>query len=189
MNSFVRLSNQEKWEAVKESKKAYDGKFFYGVKTTGIFCRPSCRAKTPLRDNVLFFNTSKEALKAGFRPCKRCQPDQIIFQLELDLIKKAIDILNKEYTNEIRLEAISRQLGVSGNHLGKLFKMNTGKTIIQVVKEIRVEKSLEILMQHNKNILEVAYMTGFKSLSNFYKCFKELKGCTPKEYQRSNRKF
>jgi AraC family transcriptional regulator of adaptative response / methylphosphotriester-DNA alkyltransferase methyltransferase len=70
-----QISDNDKWQAVIECDKSYDGLFFYGVVTTGVFCRPSCRSKSPLRNNVLFFNGLDDAVKAGFRPCKKCRPD------------------------------------------------------------------------------------------------------------------
>ena len=63
-----------KWKVVIENDNSFDECFFYAVKSTGIFCRPSCRSKPPLQNNVEFFHTSEEAVKAGYRPCKRCRP-------------------------------------------------------------------------------------------------------------------
>jgi AraC family transcriptional regulator, regulatory protein of adaptative response / methylphosphotriester-DNA alkyltransferase methyltransferase len=69
------LTENEKWEAVIKCDKTYDGQFFYGVKTTGIFCKPSCSSKTPLRKNCEFFDEIDKAYTSGLRPCKRCRPD------------------------------------------------------------------------------------------------------------------
>ncbi len=71
-----QISDTEKWQAVVNCDKGYDGLFFYGVTTTGIFCRPACRAKTPRRENVVFFGNAEQAIEAGFRPCKKCRPDR-----------------------------------------------------------------------------------------------------------------
>ncbi|MDR2756488.1 MAG: hypothetical protein LBC20_12345 [Planctomycetaceae bacterium] len=69
------MTDDQKWEAVLNNDERYDGLFFCGVKTTKIFCRPSCKAKTPLKKNVEYFENPKQAEKAGYRACKRCRPD------------------------------------------------------------------------------------------------------------------
>lgn len=188
MKSFNEISDNEKWQAIKGCIKDYDGLFFYGVKTTGIFCRPSCKAKTPIRENVLFFNESAEAIKAGFRPCKKCCPNQEFFQPDLELVKRAKELLDINFDTSINLEEISKQLGVSTSHLAKLFKQHTGFTAIQYIINIRINKSVELLGQADMKILDIAYITGFRSLSNFYKCFKAVKGCTPYAYRKSRKK-
>lgn len=185
MKEYSPISDSEKWQAVVNCDKSFDDLFFYGVKTTGIFCRPSCRAKTPAYNNIGFFDDAKAAIDAGFRPCKRCRPDKAVFQPDLELVKKAKEIFDENYHKLIDLSSISKQLGVSTNHLARLFKQNSGFTPIHYITKLRVDRSVELLGQDDKDILEVAYMAGFKSLSNFYKCFKEQTGYTPKEYRKN----
>lgn len=185
MNKYVQISDNEKWKAVVSCDKSYDGLFFIGVKTTGIFCRPSCRAKTPARENVVFLGDAKAAIDAGFRPCKKCRPDKTVFEPDLELVKKAKDILDSNYDSITDLAHIAIQLGVSTNHLARLFKKQLGFTPVQYITALRVGKAAELLGQADASILEIAYMTGFRSLSNFYKCFKEQTGHTPKEYRKN----
>ncbi|HYE12629.1 MAG TPA: Ada metal-binding domain-containing protein [Patescibacteria group bacterium] len=185
MEKAVKISDNEKWKAVVACEKSYDGMFFYGVKTTGIFCRPSCRAKTPARENVVFFDDGIKAIEAGFRPCKRCCPDKAIFEPDLELVKKAKDIIDLDFDNPIEIGHVARQLGISPNHLARLFKKQFGSTPSRYITGVRVGKAEKLLRQADASILEIAYMTGFKSLSNFYKCFKELTGNTPKEHRES----
>ncbi len=184
MNEHALLSDSEKWEAVASCDKSFDGIFLYGVKTTGIFCRPSCRAKTPVRGNVLYFNNSMEAINAGFRPCKRCRPDKEIFEPERELVNKAKLIFDKEYDGITDMNNTAKQLGVSTNYLTRLFKRQLGLTPAQYIAGLRINKAAELLEHTEKDILEIAYMTGFKSLSSFYKRFKEKTGHTPKEHRR-----
>jgi len=185
MNTSRQISDDEKWQAVVSCSKSYDGLFFYGVKTTGILCRPSCRTKTPLRANVVFFDNAANAMAAGFRSCKKCRPDIVVFEPDLELVKKANDIFDANYDNSMDLNHISKQLGVSINHLVRLFKQHSGLTPTHYITKLRVDKAAELLEQEDINILEIAYMTGFKSLSNFYKCFKEQTGHTPNEHRKS----
>lgn len=185
MKELVRISENEKWQAVVSCDRSYDGIFFYGVKTTGIFCRPSCRSKTPLRDNVIFFDNAAKAIEIGFRPCKRCRPDKVVFEPDLEIIKKAKDIFDADYNKQADLSCSSKQLGISKNHLIRLFKQYNGITPTQYIVKIRVDKAEELLNQKDISILEIAYAVGFKSLSNFYKCFKEQTGHTPNEHRKS----
>ena len=184
MKKPVRISDNEKWQAVISCDGSYDGIFFYGVKTTGIFCRPSCKSKTPVRGNVIFFNSAASGIEAGFRPCKRCCPDKTVFEPDLELMKKAKAILEADYNKQVDLRQISKQLGVSTNHLIKVFKRHNSLTPTQYIVKIRIDKASELLNQTDISILEIAYMTGFKSLSNFYKCFKQQIGYTPYEYRK-----
>ncbi|KUO50300.1 MAG: AraC family transcriptional regulator [Desulfitibacter sp. BRH_c19] len=179
-----QISNNEKWQALVSCDASYDGLFFYGVKTTRIFCRPSCRAKTPVRENVVFFDHAIKAMEEGFRPCKKCCPDQITFQPDLDLVKKAKGIFNANYNKQIDLKYISKQLGISRNHLTRLFKYHTSLTISQYITKLRITKGVELMEKTEVKILDIAYMTGFNSLSNFYKCFKEQTGYTPNHYRK-----
>ncbi|MHB1392860.1 MAG: bifunctional transcriptional activator/DNA repair enzyme AdaA [Clostridia bacterium] len=183
MNKPIQISEDEKWKTVVSCKKDYDGLFFYGVKTTGIFCRPSCSAKTPVRTNVVFFENGINAIDAGFRPCKKCRPDKAVFEPDLELVKKAKDIFDANYAESIEVGHAAKQLGVSPSHLARLFKKHCGTTPAQYITGLRVGKAAELLRQTDIGILEIAYMTGFKSLSNFYKRFKEQTGYAPKEYR------
>ena len=72
----MKLTDDEMWEAVINCAPALDGQFFYAVKTVGVYCRPSCKSRTPLRKNVLYFETGEDARNAGFSPCKRCRPGE-----------------------------------------------------------------------------------------------------------------
>lgn len=184
MNEHGLLSEDKKWQAVASCDKSFDGLFLYGVKTTGIFCRPSCKAKAPMRDNVVYFNSSTEAMNAGFRPCKRCCPDIEVFEPDRELVNKAKIIFDSGYENTIDMQGTSKQLGVSSNHLARLFKEQLGLTPAQYIAGLRIDKAGELLEQTEKEILEIAYMAGFKSLSSFYKCFKDKTGHTPKEHRR-----
>ncbi|WP_346891693.1 bifunctional transcriptional activator/DNA repair enzyme AdaA [Clostridium sp. UBA3887] len=184
----IVISEDEKWNAVISCNKYYDGLFYYAVKTTGICCRPSCKAKTPLKENILFFNSVDDAIKAGFRPCKLCRPDikEHNFEPNRELIEKVKEKLIQNYNKPINFRFISKEFGVSISHLTRLFKEYTGLTPNEYVSQIRINKAMQLLSKSNDTILEIAYDVGFKSLSNFYKCFKQHAGIAPKEYRKRN---
>mgnify|MGYP003400168036 CR=1 FL=1 len=83
------MTEVEKWNSVKSCDSSYNGKFYYGVKATGIYCRPSCKSKLPKRENIVFFDTREEAEKAGFRTCKRCWLDLVDYDPAKELSEKA----------------------------------------------------------------------------------------------------
>lgn len=176
---------EEKWKAVSTSNNYYDGLFYYAVITTGIFCRPSCKAKTPLKKNTLFFDTIKDALKNGFRPCKMCRPDlnETTYEPNKDLIERAKDLITNNYSKSIETKKIAQMLGLSNNHLVRLFKQYHGKTISEYLIELRLKEATRLLTHTDTDITKVALDAGFQSMSNFYKTFKMRTGLTPKEYR------
>ncbi len=183
-----KITTIEKWDAVIGCNKQYDGLFYYAVKSTGIFCRPSCKAKTPLKKNILFFNSVDEAINAGFRPCKICRPDinEHIYEPNKILIEKAKDMLTLNYNSEFNLKCISQEIGISESYFRRLFKQYYSLTPNEYIFKIRINRSMDLLSKTDLDIVEIAYEVGFKSLSNFYKYFKEQVGYTPKEYRKRN---
>lgn len=187
MKSSVSIPDHTKWQAVVTCDKSYDGLFLYGVITTGIFCRPSCRAKTPIRKNVVFFTSAEAARIAGFRPCKKCRPDMASFEPDQDVIEKAILLFNQNYNHPIDMAAVAKQIGISLSHFNRLFKKITRLTPTQYIAKQRVAEAIRLLDQTELNVLEIAYSTGFRSLSSFYQCFKAYCGHTPNEQRRRSR--
>ena len=178
-------TDRAKWAAVVGCDKDDDGLFVYGVKTTGIFCRPSCAAKAPLRENVLFFDTADDAMNSGFRPCKKCRPDLYKYEPERELVEKAKEACAQSIDDPERLKGLISRLGVSPNHLMRLFKQYEGCTRGQYLAKLRIEKAKDLLGSDDANILHVALSCGFESQSNFYKRFKEHTGATPAQYRRA----
>lgn len=183
---LVVVTDSEKWDAVVQCDNAYDNVFFYGVKTTGIFCRPSCKSKIPRQDNVLFFATSEDAIEYGLRPCKRCRPDLIEYMPMVETIEKAKLAMDTYFADREALTMKMKQLGMNQNYLIKSFGQQVGFSPVQYTNKLRIEKSKQILHSSNENILHVALASGFGSLSTFYERFKKQVGVTPKEYRRNS---
>lgn len=179
------LKVEEKWRAVIECNNNYDGIFFYGVKTTGIFCRPSCNSREPKRENVEFFNSIEEAYAFGLRPCKRCRPDLVRFNPIEDLTKKVKEVFDKYYCNREKLDEELKALSISQNYLIELFKKQYETTPIKYLNHLRIKKALELLCSTDLNITDIALSSGFESLSPFYDSFKREVGMTPKEYRKN----
>ena len=116
------MTEDEMYEAVKQNDTNYDGIFFYGVKTTGIFCRPSCRSKLPLKENVRFFDNAGEAIQAGFRPCKRCRSDLLSYQPMEDIAGMVKKQLEELYVRNTSWNEDMNQVGLSQRRIVEIFK-------------------------------------------------------------------
>ena len=111
------MTDRQRWQAVLDNDRRYDGTFFYGVASTGIFCRPSCPSRPPRRDRVRFFPTADAALAAGFRPCKRCRPDLTDFSPGQDVAAEAMALLHRHFRDQADLSAALNGLGLSRRRL------------------------------------------------------------------------
>ncbi len=160
----------------------YDGLFFTAVKTTKIYCRPSCRSRKPKQINVEFYHSIAEVEQAGFRACKRCQP-QVEVSPQMQLVRDVIIFLVRQYNQKVELKDIADHVGVSSYYLERLFKKETSETPRSYLEKIRVDKAAFLLTSTKLTNLEVSLDVGFHSPSNFYKVFRRLKNCSPSEYR------
>ncbi len=183
-----KILEEEKWKAVVDCNKGYDGIFYYGVVTTGIFCRPSCRSKLPLRKNIVFFEKAGEAVERGFRPCKRCRPDLLSYDPSSEIIDMAKEKIKTNYLREIDIEGLAKDLGISRSHLNKLFKESEGVSIVDFIGKVRVNRSQELLENEGLRVIDIAYSVGFNSLSNYYRTFKKYTNQSPNEYRKDYKK-
>ena len=144
------MTEPEMWEAVQRSDASYDGLFFYAVKTTGIFCRPSCKSKPPKRENLCYFASGEEARAAGFRPCKRCRSDLLEYQPMREI---EYGVTPKKYADSLRLRTAKEMLAGSPEKVidvayqagfsslaafNRFFKQQTGQTPTAYRKEHQV---------------------------------------------------
>lgn len=174
------MPEQEKWDAVINNDAAYDGVFYYGVASTKIFCRPSCKSKKPLRENTVFFDAPAEAENAGFRPCKRCRPDLLGFAPAKALCEKAKRIFEAHYKDTKTLKEAIKQLGVSEAHLLRLFVKEYGMKPFEYVHKLRINEA-ENMISRGSSVADAAFECGYGSLSSFYEHFNEITGTTPKQ--------
>lgn len=178
----VQLSFDEMWERIIACDRTYDGLFYTAVKTTKIYCRPSCRSRKPKKVNVEFFFDMKEVEEAGYRACKRCQPE-VEHSPHIGVIRNVIAFLVKNYKQRLVLQDIADHVGVSSYYLERLFKQETSETPRSYLEKIRVDKAVHLLVYTDQTNLEICYEVGFQSTSNFYRVFKSMHNCTPSEYR------
>lgn len=167
------LTFEEKYKIINDKNKSYDYVFLYGVKSTGIFCLPSCPSKKPNRENISFFDTEKEALLNGFRKCKRC--------FKADEKDKILNILVKENAN-LSLEELAKLSNFSKYHFIKKCKEYIGITPKQYFKQLtlnNIKKSIK-----KDNITTSIYKENLTSTSRFYEKSNEILGMTPKQYKK-----
>ncbi|WNB91193.1 Ada metal-binding domain-containing protein [Bacillus sp. NEB1478] len=180
----IRMSFEEKWDKIMECDRSYDGLFYTAVKTTKIYCRPSCRSRKPKKINVEFYRSLQECEAAGFRACKRCQPE-IENCPQIDLVRKTCEYLVNHSNKKIVLQDIADHVGVSPFYLERLFKEEMKDTPREYLEKIRLDKAAFLLATSEKTNLEICYEAGFHSPSNFYKAFRKYKNCSPSEYRKN----
>ena len=178
----LRLSFEEMWERIMACDARYDGMFFTAVKTTRIYCRPSCRSRKPKKQNVEFYREMAEAEAAGYRPCKRCQPE-VEHSPWNGFILEARAFIVDHYREDLRLKDIADHVKLSAYYLERLFKQETSETPRVYLEKIRVDRAAHLLRCSECSNLEVCYEAGFRTPSNFYKAFKRHHGCSPGEYR------
>ncbi len=171
------------WQAILTGDESYIGQFFYGVRSTGVYCRPGCPSRKPGKAQVEYFSTCAEAEKAGYRPCKRCQPG--LGRVEtagVGLVERACQILDSQVENPPGLEELSRALAVSPSHLHRLFKRVTGLTPHQYAAGRRLEK-FKALARRGDSLSGAIYEAGYGSSSRLYEDAPDRLGMTPGSYQ------
>ena len=173
------MTENEMWEAVQRSDESYDGLFFYAVKTTGIFCRPSCRSKPPKRENLCYFASGEEARAAGFRPCKRCRSDLLEYQPMRDIAAEIKARLDKA--------ASLADVGLTPRRMTDIFKQEYGVTPKAYADARRLHAAKQLLAGTQEKVIDVAAQSGFSSLAAFNRFFKQQTGQTPTQYRKSTK--
>ena len=172
-----------RWAAVLARDARADGEFFYSVKTTGVYCRPSCPSRRPLPGNVCFYETRAEAEQAGFRPCRRCRPDQPALAQRHAAVVTAACRLIEEADYPPALEQLAAAVRLSPYYFHRLFKSVTGLTPAAYADAYRAARLREGLTQES-SVTEAIVNAGYGSSSRFYEQSGSVLGMTPGRYKR-----
>ncbi|MCI0520299.1 MAG: bifunctional DNA-binding transcriptional regulator/O6-methylguanine-DNA methyltransferase Ada [Chloroflexi bacterium] len=176
-------TNEERWQAVSQRDALADGAFFFGVATTGVYCRPGCRSRLPRRENVVFFADPQAAEQAGFRPCKRCAPQLALApDHAAQVVQQACQFIESA-DHTPTLQEMADAVGLTRYHFHRLFKKATGITPKQYTLTVR-ETRARARMQAGATIAEAVYSAGFDSGSRFYATAKASLGMRPSEFRR-----
>lgn len=174
--------DEQRWQAVTERDERADGRFVYAVMTTGVYCRPSCGARLPRRENVQFHMTSAAAERAGFRACKRCRPNEVASgNGHAEIVAKACALI-AEADKTLAIEALARALGVSPSHLHRLFQSQTGLTPKAYATAHRATR-LRDALAHSRTVTTAIYDAGFNSSARFYATSSKTLGMSPTSFR------
>lgn len=178
--------NEAQWKAVFLNDSAYDDLFVYAVKTTRIFCRPSCKSRPPKREHVGMFATPEEALQAGYRPCKRCKPTggRLPDEEWIDGVAEYIDI---HYAEPLTLQVLADIGHGSPYHLHRTFRKVLGMTPVAYIHRTRIEHAKRQLLSTDMPVTEIGLSVGMPNLSYFITLFKKKTGSTPAAYRQHHR--
>ncbi|AME06787.1 bifunctional transcriptional activator/DNA repair enzyme AdaA [Bacillus siamensis] len=180
----IETVTDEKWNAIIHNDVSYDGTFYYAVKTTGIFCRPSCKSRVPNKENVLVFATAEGALKRHFRPCKRCRPNGLRLPDE-EWVAQITEYIDGHYHEPLTLSVLADMCHGSPYHLQRTFKKITGISPIEYIQKKRFAKAGDLLMHTDKTVMEIALTVGFPNTAHFATLFKKRTGSSPTEYRKT----
>ena len=177
------IDDEAAWAAVTGRDRAADGRFVTGVLTTGIYCRPSCAARHPKRENVRFFAEGAEARGAGLRPCLRCLPDDVT--REAAALERAFALLGAAEETP-SLEALAGAAGYSPHHFHRLFRRATGVTPAAYYRNLRARRA-ETALSEGGRITDAIYDAGYSGPARFYAEAKGRLGMTPSAWRDGGR--
>lgn len=179
------MENEIFWQAVTTNDSRFDGAFFLGVKTTGIYCRPSCRARLPKRENVEFYASTDAAEASGLRACLRCLPKNAAFaDPQIGMVLDACSMINDE--TEMSLNELAARIGVSSFHLQRTFKELIGVSPKKYAEAKRMEKFKNEL-RDGSDVVTAMYGAGFNSSSRLYEKAAGDLGMTPTIYRKGGK--
>lgn len=177
---------EEQWQAILQNDVAYNDIFFYAVKTTGIFCRPSCKSKAPNRENACIFQNAEQALAAGFRPCKRCKPTGERLP-DKEWVALMTEYIDHNYMAPLTLETLAEVCHGSPYHLHRTFKKVKGITPVDYIQQRRIAKASEYLLTTEQAVAEIALRVGLPNTSYFITLYKKKTGYTPTQFRQLNK--
>lgn len=182
-------NTNEIFERARLSRDArFDGRFFIGVKTTGIYCRPICPANAPKSENVVFYRTAASAGEAGFRPCLRCRPEcapgTAAWAGTSTTVQRGLRLIAEGALDDGNIERLSDRLGVTSRHLRRLFSKHLGASPLAVAHTQRLHFAKNLIDQTSLSMGDISTAAGFGSVRRFNDTFKKTYGRTPRELRR-----
>ena len=179
-------ADEARWDAIRRRDPAYDGKFFFAVRTTGVYCRPSCASRGAKRENVSFYATKEAAEKAGYRACKRCRPDKIgAPDPKAEAVRLACERIEAAEEAPSLVE-IAAGAGMSPYHFHRVFKAVVGVTPKAYAAQTKARRAAEGLRTAG-TVTEAIYDAGFNSSSRFYETARARLGMTPTAVRRGGK--
>jgi AraC family transcriptional regulator of adaptative response/methylated-DNA-[protein]-cysteine methyltransferase len=178
MNTLFLPDKDTMYRALLNKDSSFEGIFFVGVKTTGVFCRPTCTARKPKKENVDFFSSIREALQYGYRPCKVCNPMQFNGETP-DWLKDLMKEIEEKKIVKFK-DAELRERNIDPARIRRWFKKHHGMTFQSYLRLLRVNSAFGRI-KHGEKVIESAYDLGYESLSGFAESFKKTTGFSPSD--------
>lgn len=173
------IADDAAWQAVMHRDRSFDGRFVTGVHTTGIYCRPSCAARHPRRENVRFYASSQDAMAAGLRACMRCRPDDV--SRDEQAVSEALRMIRDSET-VLTLDVLAKAAGYSPAHFQRLFKRAVGLSPGEYARALRIERAGDALSD-GSSVTEAVYAAGFGAPSRFYEASEGRLGMAPSAWR------
>jgi AraC family transcriptional regulator of adaptative response/methylated-DNA-[protein]-cysteine methyltransferase len=183
MATVTRLDPDTAWAAFMRRDRSWDGRVIGAVHTTGIYCKPSCPARRPRRENVTFYSSAEEARAAGFRPCLRCKPDEV--GRDREAVAAAVKLIEGA-EEPPRLADLAEAVGYAPHHFQRLFKRDLGVSPAEYARGLRNRRT-EQALRDNERVTDAVYDAGYQSPSGFYSDAKERLGMTPSAWREGGR--
>ncbi|MGH3356747.1 MAG: AlkA N-terminal domain-containing protein [Nocardioidaceae bacterium] len=186
------LDGERCYRAVRSRDRRFDGVFYTAVRTTGIYCRPSCPAVTPLRTNVEFYGTAAAAQSAGFRACRRCIPDATPgspeWDVRGDVVGRAMGLINDGVVERSGVEGLAARLGYTSRHLGRVLNQEVGAGPLALARARRAQTARILIETTTMSLVDVAFAAGFTSVRQFNDTVREVYGTTPTRLRHGTRR-
>jgi AraC family transcriptional regulator of adaptative response/methylated-DNA-[protein]-cysteine methyltransferase len=183
VSNVARLDADTAWAAFMRRDRAWDGRVIGAVKSTGIYCKPSCPARRPKRENVEFFASGAEAKAAGYRPCLRCKPDEV--GRDARAVARAVEIIEAA-EEQPQLAQLAEAVGYAPHHFQRLFTRAVGVSPAAYARATRIKRA-ERHLEENERVTDAIYDAGYQSPSGFYTDAKERLGMTPSAWRDGGR--
>lgn len=184
------MESQVLAQAMQAKDPRFDGRFFIGVKTTGVYCRPVCPVKAPKLQNVTFFPTAAAAAEAGFRPCLRCRPESSpgtpAWAGTSTTVKRALRLIAEGALDSNGVDALSDRLGVTPRHLSRLFMQHLGASPKAIAQTRRLHFAKKLLDETDLSMTDIALSAGYGSVRRFNDHFRTVYSRTPSELRRQH---
>jgi AraC family transcriptional regulator, regulatory protein of adaptative response / methylated-DNA-[protein]-cysteine methyltransferase len=175
------------WRAVSDRDARFDGAFVFGVRSTGIFCKPSCPARRPRRENVSFFDSVTDAVRSGFRACRRCLPERVNApDPQAQMVMRACRLIAENAAAPLSLTALGELLNVSPHHFQRTFKSLLGVTPRRYAEALRLER-FKARVKEGPDVTGALYEAGYGSSSRLYEKSTRQLGMTPAAYRKGGR--
>lgn len=182
--SEAPLDEDRAYAAFTARDRASDGAFVVAVRTTRIYCKPSCPARRPRRENICFYADGDRARAGGYRPCLRCRPDDAARDGEA--VRAAIRLI-EDSVERLSLDGIARAVGYAPHHFHRLFKRDTGVTPAAYARSLRAERLAVALCDGGGSVTEAIYRAGYEAPSRAYADARERLGMTPTAWRKVHR--